>query len=351
MFLAPDDYVIIMDLSRGSEGFLQRRVHNTALEAPEDLIKLRDSGARTTIQYLFWALIEQDRNQYRWDEIDQLVANCDKAGLKTILTSHNVAPGWTPDDWHCRFQSGTTDPYGGTPYRVYINPWNKEAMDYSMGFYKILMERYPHCLVTQANFLAGECLLWNTPAFFDRYCQESFRNMFPGEPFYFPGNHTYNESSLEWLRRGMIDYTLTFQRVLNSGRWHECWDACQPLLAGQAHANGNFAIEDCYKAWRAEWPDYPQFLIQYTYWMHPQSYKDQIKHFQKDLGVNIVMEAEYPWGLKDTAPASIKEDFFCMIMAPTHPFWGATSITPDVESAMRDACKLWEEYKSGRNNI
>lgn len=339
LFLDPTERMILMDMAPEFALFFNKPCWNVGLH--EGFSQFIDLGLHTAIEYVHWYSVEPRPGEYRWEALDKIVSEGQRTGMKIILAAHNYLPMWMPKDWFPWFSNLTEN-------RGYLNPLCPAAMDYLDNFYRLLMARYPDCLVIQSNFLDGECLFHNTLCYFDPYSQRDYRAYAAilGEP----GTITTSEDlqtiyppiADTWIKMTAISYMTRIQRVLQEGKWKECWDSMQPLIGLQSRANANFAGDSIYRSWRIHFPESPIHLIQYTYFAHSQAYFDNITRWQNE-GIKVIVEAQYCTGLPATAPLAIERKMRGQIIAPFHPFMDYTRLEPWMITNIVNAMQLWKE--------
>jgi hypothetical protein len=84
-------------------------------------------------------------------------------------------------------------------------------------------------------------------------------------------------------------------------------------------------------------------LLQYTYFdeTHGQENENYVFDIVKDVGCDVIVEAHFCAGLKDTTPAAIAKGFRGQILCPLHPQCGQKTIEPWMLDEIRKAHELW----------
>lgn len=334
-YMRDDEFIILMDVPRDhDQTHGQGTSVHLATQMPDKLHALRQVGIQTAVEYLYWKNVEVNRGEYNWSIYDNIRKNLQDAGMKVIWAAYNGLPVWTPAAW-------TPTGIFNQPWGGYINPWNQEGIDYAKGFFRKVIEHFPDDLVIECNFLSGESIFWNAPYFQRSDAILDYQKRFNGTPT-ISGMHGMTKETDAWYNDLAISYMTEWQDALSVQKYKEHWNALQPLIATQSKANGNYCQEGLFWHWKKTYPDEPIFLIQYTYWMHPQ-FMELYAMWRKELGIQFIVEANYCAGLPVSAPLAIEHGCRGQIVAPVHYYAGQKTVEQWMLDNIYNAHKLWEQ--------
>ena len=334
MFFPEDEHLVIMNFSE-----LYTSMHGQCYALTDDnLMRLRDVGAQTLINFAVWRAIEEQG----WGYLDRLVEQVRRFGMRCVLGAYIEAPDGLPDHCYCKRLDGT---YGTSENNTpAMSIWGEDAKRLILNFYKELIERYygSDILVINSGLDTGEIVLPHKPAFYGRAALVSHLAEVGGRP------DLRRPATVEWLRRSVVDHFMAIDELLIT-QHNEIWQSLHPWLAWARRphcANGNFAQEDIIRAQADRWPDAARVLLQYTYFSHNKPlgnviYKDLIDSWRRKYGIRVIVEAGYCSGLDVTAPAAIAKGFRGQIVGILHPCVRTRVLEHWQLVAIANAVKLW----------
>ncbi len=167
-FIQPDEFIICCDDS---------------LLTTDELCRVREAGARTVFERLYWQNIEREPGVFDWSVPDALMANCAAADLKVLLRVGDDAPVHFPDDWYLRSANGDIWRhhlgYGGpTDFYTLLSPWCRAAQAAEREFMLAAIARYagPTVQLYAGGPHGGEVILPGMiPCYCDEHALASFR--------------------------------------------------------------------------------------------------------------------------------------------------------------------------------
>jgi len=126
---------------------------------------------------------------------------------------------------------------------------------------------------------------------------------------------------------------------------NEIWDALHMAIAHWSRTTGNQFQADIHAAYHNKWPDVTVVLLQYTFMEHilKEGYLGHIDNLKR-MGARVIMEANYPSGLKDSTPMAISKGFSGQLCGPLHPEAPEKAydrIKPEQLEAMANSIRLW----------
>jgi len=320
MFLSPDEYLLLMNLPAH-----QRSPGQCVPLLDDELKRLKDVGVQTILNYSHWNVVDKQG----WGYVDELVEQARRVGLKCILAAPAFYPASLPDAWFGRIVPG------GTALREVLSIWNQEATEALLQHFSELISRYggPDVLVIYAGYLGGECVLHNTPSFYDESAVASYG---PGLP------NIETEKTREWLRQAVVNHFMTIDGFLVK-QHQSIWNALQWLIAQQSRANGNFAQEDVLKAEFKAGPEAERVLLQYTYFAHGEPYHSIVQRWTDEYKLTTIIEAQYCAGLEETTPLAIEWGYRGQIVCPLHPWARINRLGQQQVDEIAKSHRRWRE--------
>jgi hypothetical protein len=222
-----------------------------------------------------------------------------------------MLPQWIPSGWYAKRANGVLE-------KESLSIWNEEAQEYSDRFYWQLVDNFgaDDVLFVFGEFQGGEGIYQSGPCFYDDAALESYKKKFGSD-----AKPDINKSeTLYWYGQQIIEYSLRKQRVFY-GQHHEIWNSQQYLMDTWSKDFGNFCIPEIFEAFRAEWPEGNLVFSQFTYFDEPhykipnEEFVDNIKN---TYNAEILVEAHFAQGLKETAPKAIAKGFRGQLCGPVH---------------------------------
>jgi hypothetical protein len=315
-FFEDDESILLMDIPNcvGREFTL------------DEFKQLRDVGVRTTIPfYNYWGEIELQYGHYSWDALDGRVAKARAAGMKVLIPCYTAAPAWVPEDWVVQKASG--------PSAGMLDPWNAQAQLYSLGFYKLMAERYAAKDVQVINHYLthGETLGLNEPFWFSAEAQRSWHE-YSGQEERQPYLNT--EQTDTWFRQSMFSVWLRQQQVLMAAGF-ELWCNLHPAI-NTYYACSHWVKEAIgeLRRWAGD-----EVVIHQTYytWVQWQHLWPKMWEIRNKYNTQIWGGAEYAEGAPGTAVFAKQQQLRGMLCGPCHPFTGHSKLEPWIAINLRMA--------------
>lgn len=330
-FLQPDDYLLLMDTNdrRPFYGFPLIPCKH------DDLLRLKDAGIKTVVEYFGWDLAEKKMGEIDWEECDELIGRVTGAGLRCVLSGYNEPLQCAPVDWYAKFRSGR-------PCLSILSFWNEDAQAYAREFYAKVVERYQAAdvQVVMCEYLTGESALHNQPCYYDKAAVDDYRHWFgpKAEP------EIETQDTRDWLSDQVVKHFVATQQVLKD-QHGEVWEDLQWLIAQQSPHNGNSAQPCIQTCCHQAMPDTRYVLIQYTYFAHGSVYFDYVKQLRQDVPIDLIVEAQYCDGLVKGSPSwAIEHQAIGQIVAPLHPFKQKLKLEDWMVDAIRGAVLHWQAH-------
>jgi hypothetical protein len=301
---------------------------------------LRMIGVQTCIEYPSWELISPSQGVWNFAQItDRLYMNR-QADMKSVfIVGGWRTPKWLPHDWFVRQRDGMID-------RQELSLWNEEAQQFSDQYYQTLVDNFKaeDVLFILGEFQGGEGVYPPSACFYDRCALEDYHRLYGAKAI--PDINT--EETRNWFGQKIIEYHVRKQGILYQ-QHKEIWNMQQRLMDIWSKAFGNFVIPETFQALQDKYPDIKQVFAQFTYYDEPhyeidnEQFVDMIK---TNYNCDVIVEAHFCSGLKETTPKSIAKGFRGQICCPTHPQAGMTlKLEPWMIDEVAKAHQMWLESK------
>lgn len=333
-FMQSDEFLLLMNLG-------PNMLQGTHVLSASERARIRDAGIKTAIEYPEWGVMEPTQGIYNFACIEEILRMNRQAGMKTILAVPGPwIPHWIPDAWRYRYSDGV---YNGSA----ISIWNRQALDYEQGFFRLLIER--HCsddVMFILNELdTGESVL-PSYGFYDDCAKADFSNKFGDVPLAFD-----NEQTKQWLSDSAVRYFTETQAIFYQ-QFHEIWDAHQWLISHLNPASVNYAQPAILESYRKTFQDLCLVLLQYTYFddKHPVENEAYVDMLKNTYDCEVIAEAMFCKGLPMTTPKAIGKGFRGQIICPMHPHTHEQSFKDEMVDAIRDSHRQWTRSKINENS-
>ena len=277
-FIQDDDYILLMEDSYGGR-FTQ-----------DDLKRLADSGIRTMLSYPFWINIEPQMGVYSWEETDNTIEKCRKAGIKCLFAAYDKPPKYFPPEWYIHTPEGNVH-VGKFKERV-ISPWNAEGWAYHLAF----LEKFCN------KVTADDVMCW-------RAVPRGAEAMFPHDP---ARPHRQDGPYVETLLKMMLEEQDIFYRHHSS---HELWTCLHHAFDHQGTA-GTEHSEMLIRAIRDKFPDFIHYCISYSQFRRGVPGKKENLDEMHRLGLSMFAGSEYADGLLRNTDKAIAQGFRGLICGP-----------------------------------
>ncbi|MGY5875146.1 MAG: beta-galactosidase [Candidatus Thorarchaeota archaeon] len=320
-FLRDDDYILLMDNPAHFPGW--DKIGDRSL-SQDDLMKLADTGAKTTFCYLNWDTIEPRMGEYDFTLIEKSIREAENAGLKVLVSIYLVGTRALPSEW---YMGNMPEDVNNRPYRA-LSVWNADFCDYIDGYIRLLGNRYVSDSVNLFNSYSvyGESYFQTPGAVIsaNKDAIQSFRD-FTGDPnavLLAPEINRYNceQNTNDWLRKTVVDIMVRRNRtIIEVNGNNEVWHSAHEQLAKAGGGCVRF-FRDVLNAYLVEFPGVKINGIQYTYWQHGQKYWDKIDADIDKYGIDMYVGAEYADGIKKYTPKLIPSKNKGFLIAPKG-FW------------------------------
>jgi hypothetical protein len=327
-FVSPRERFLLMDYET-VDGILM---------GSDDLKALYDAGIHTAVMFTNpWGTVEPRMGRYDWSSIDRYLERVGRHGYKTLIACYSEGPRWLPLEWCAETSSGKQ---AGV-----VSPWNKDAVDYQLGFYQAMHDRYtiPGLSMVYNSWITnGETMFLNEPAWYDRAAIASYHD-------YTGCNHCDpekdNPETEAWFSQTLIDFLLKQQAILVDNPDREVWTAAHPVLA-QIYGNGCRYIELYLKAMLDTLRPVSINHIFYTWLQWPGMWQ-HLDYLRETYGEIQWGGAEYCEGLDQSAPLGIANGLRGHIIGPLHPYTGHKHIEPWMVEKIKWALREWEAAPAG----
>jgi len=296
---------------------------------PEDNIQmLVDAGIRTAMIFtVYWGFIEPQKGVYNWDYYGDRIRLLNRCGMKVLLQCYNKHPGWIPDSWKAKRIDNIL---------TAISPWNEEAQEYTLDFYRKMVKHYnsKSCIVVNSREQDGETLMpQHGLACYDDHALADYKNKYGGEP------SPHNPETEEWLKSTIVEQHIKTQEILSV--CGEVWTLLHPALAFH-YGCGCAWIDDVLNAYRTRMPDAEINHIYCTWnYDHIAPYYTQMEDWRDQYNENLYVGAEYATGVIDTTRKAIEHGIKGLLINPVHPYTGYTRIEPWMTDNIKKALELW----------
>ena len=325
MFLEPDDYLILMNIP------LYSGIGKPIRLVGDDIKRLRDVGIKTVLEYPWWDAIEHTFGQRDYRMIEDFIVNARQGGMKVVMPVPTIASQGLPREWYCHFRSEH-------PHMERTSLWQPGAVQYEREYLLDLVTRFSasDVIFVYSGYLTGESVLNNAPCYFDSGAMAEQQALGLVNV-----DVTTNPEAKEWLRMSILRHYKGVQDILRK-QHNEIWDAHQWCIAQQSLHNGNFAQEDWLKDWRQSWPDVSIVLLQYTCFAHNEPYPTFVKNLMDEVGLRVIVEADYCRGVKVTSRVAKEErGYHGNVIGPVHPWAGETELKPWMVDTIREVIEYW----------
>ena len=307
-----------------------------------DRIKCRQAGIQTALEYLGWNVIEPSRGDYDFSSVVKTLDLNRSAGMKTIFSIPEIRhPSWMPDEWFIKNVNGEVN-------RKYLSMWHYEAQDHLRNYCKLLIERFdaPDVLFIFAEGENGENVLPTTPSFYEDVALEDYRNEYGSDAVPDITYLTTYAQTKEWLRKKALTNYMMTQRFFYPHK-HEIWDMKQWLYNHWSEATVNYVQPELMRMYRTFWKDANIVLLQYTYFdeAHGAENVAYVDSLKDEIPCDVIVEAHFCNGLRDTTPKAIAKGFRGQIICPTHPMIGKNNLDDGMISEIKWACDTWKRSR------
>jgi hypothetical protein len=307
-FMRDDEFIVLVILNP----LMADYIHDMYVPSVDDRKRFRDVGMQSVFEYPLWYQMNPNPTEYNWSEIETMLSRNRAADMKTIFTVGGwLLPSWIPSGWYAKRANGNLE-------KESLSIWNEEAQEYSDRFYWKLVDTFAadDVLFVFGEFQGGEGIYQSGPCFYDNAALESYKKHYGSSAY--PDIKT--PETLYWYGQQIIEYIMRKQRVFY-GQHHEIWNSQQYLMDVWSKDFGNFCIPEIFETFRAEWPDGNLVFSQFTYFdqahyeIPNEAFVDNIKN---TYNAEILVEAHFAQGLKETAPKAIAKGFRGQLCGPVH---------------------------------
>ena len=284
----------------------------------DEMRRIRETGARTVVNFVMWADLEKKEGHIEWDSIDKIIERNRKTNFKSLLMVYDLAAEYFPPEYYVQLKDGTIFNDHAKSGWSMLSPWNKQAQTVSNEFITKVMSRYAASDVEFACSFGkeGESLLPPTSeCWYDPAAVES-------------RNRTSSRTIRGWLTESLTEYFLNTQNLF-SVNWvmlHRAFD----------WTAGNY-INHFYPKLKK-----PINGIQWTFWPHP-SLQSIIQTDIYMHSINTFVGAEWCEGIKhygNQVPNSILQG---LIVGPIHPYSGHKDLEPWMVENMSNYLKMFKD--------
>ena len=338
-FLENDEFIILMNpnLHVMDNWGAPKPLYVPTLECRQ---RYRDAGIKTAVERPIWSEIEPKQGEYDFSTIEEMLYLNRNADQKTIFHVYTAkTPTWLPDDWIATEQDGKL-----TYWRAALSLWNKDAQRHIEGYCKMLVDKYsaPDVMFIMGGYADNEAILPVAPAFYDRAALESYRKMFGADAF----PDINSPDTRMWLGIEVLNYCDMMDALLYEPH-KELWNMQQFLMNQWSPATGNYMQLSIMAGQQGKYSPLHQTLLQYTYYDHAHGKENEahVDNIAKVTGCDVIVEAHYCKGLRETAPKSIKKGFRGQIVCPTHQQSGSALPEDWMFSEIKWAHDLWRSSR------
>jgi hypothetical protein len=334
MFLERDEFLLLQNSNPLSPAFVRSYSPNL-----EERKRFREAGIRTAIEYPSWRLTDVDVNKdCDYSHTMNLINTNREAGMKTIcIVGGWELPDWIPDEWKARDKSGAYE-------KEVLSLWNDIAQKYSDLYYvKLLNEcEADDVLFVFGEFQGGEGVYPSNAPLYDDAALYDYKRTF--------GNSAYpdmnNPETLEWYGKKATEYHFRKQKIFASQRHKEVWNMQQRLMDVWTKGFGNFTQREIIQRMREQFGNNMTITLgQFTYYDHEHYEIDNeqfIDGLVRDYNCQVLVEAHFCQGLKETTPKSIVKGFRGQIIGPTHEQSGYNHTEDWMFDEIRKSIELWK---------
>lgn len=346
-FLKPHEHNIIMDIPDLGQNPVLQEYTNYALTA-DNLKAFRDAGAETTLEFLPWNMVEQERGVRDWSFTDEMVERCRAAGMKVLFMLPTTVPLCLPDEWYVWDEMGHVFKQylyqGARQTWGCLSPWNDDARGYLLDFIREACDRYnaPDVLCINAQSQEGEALF--PPSVLCAFDPAATRNFkaFAGSDAV-PNED--NPTTMAWLYRTLRDLLIQEQEIFVRHPSRTVFTSMHPIYTDEMwKCSGNYDITYYTDAIR-------QFVRPATHhhilfaWFGRHGFErfwPWVKGEQAK-GTQFICGGEWPEGLPITTPLAIAQGIRALLTAPIHPFLKRREVKPWMVDNVRDSARAFRE--------
>jgi hypothetical protein len=295
-FIDKDERIIIMDIANPL--YIGKVNDNDYSLTADDMKQLRDAGARTVSQPVYWDVIERDGSARNWEPVEVGLRKAEEAGMKVLLGCYQKPPQHMPADWYYRKLNG--DRMG------HFSIWNEEANSYEEAFVRELARRYASDTVLIQNTIVhdGETMFptvhdvfWCDPA-----GSASWRE--------YHGEGTPIDATIatqtSWLYESLLAKATQYQALLVElqPQHKTIWFQLHPMI--RSDLAGTQFMPSLLPEMRGRFPGVETFWLLYTFYEFPEYFREEQISLASRHGVNLVVGAMHCQGLPKSVPQAKK---------------------------------------------
>ena len=328
MFLEDDEFILLQNANPHTPEMVRSYSPNL-----EERKRFREAGIRTAIEYPAWRLNDPVAHKCCDFSHTMDIINMNReADMKSIcIVAGWDLPTWIPDEWKARHKDGRYD-------EDVLSLWNESAQSYTDNYYQKLLDECgaDDVLFIFGEFQGGEGVLPSDAPFYDSAALRDYGST----------PDINDPETLEWYGKKAIEYHIRKQRVLLQQEHKELWNMQQRLMDVWTKGFGNFVHADIIKEMRKQFGDELTITLgQFTYF-DDEHYKIDNKEFvdrlAKDYNCQVLVEARFCQGLKETTPKAITKGFRGQILGPTHEHSGYNHVEDWMFDEIRKSLTLWK---------
>ena len=328
-FLRDDDYILLMDNPAVFPGWEHRGDRSLS---QDDLLKLGDTGIKTTFCYLNWDAVEPRMGEYDWTLIEKVIAEARNAGMKVLVSVYTFPTRALPSEW---YMNDMPEELENRPWRP-LSIWNVDFCNYLDNFIRLLGSRYVSDSVNLFNSYNtfGESYFQATAEVIskDKDAIRTFRES-TGDPGAVPQPSEINKYNCDpqtndWLRKSLVDYMVGRNKaIIEVNGNNEVWHSAHYQLAKAGGGCARF-YPNILDAYLETFPGVKVNGIQYTYWQHGLKYWEVINSDIDKYGIDMYAGAEYAKGIVQYTPKLIPSKLKGFIISPLGFHTDITELEP-----------------------
>jgi len=328
-FMRSDEHLLLMNYNSTVT------IDATHIMTLDERIKLNRHGIYTAIEYPRWTRLEPQKGAYNFEPIETIIRLNREAHTKTILSvCGSELPDWMPNDWFAKQKDGKVR-------REVLSLWNKEAQDYKCKFYEKIIKEFsaPDVMFILGEYMEGEAILPCEPSFYDDAAIEDYNKYWDDS---LPDINS--KPTKLWLYNTALKYFVDLQKLFIQ-QHNEIWNMQQWLMNTWSQSTINYVQPELMKMYKEKFPEANIVLLQYTYYdeYHPQENVNWVKRLRELSNCEVIVEAHFCKGLKETTPKAITEGFRGQILCPIHVMSGQSSMETWMYKEIKRSCELWLE--------